>query len=91
MTIICDKCGEECNQLFMFCTIITSMVGGVAVFGWFTESIGIHMIGMFLGLLFGLCFIYSQNKKHFNHMLKGKIESNLIQPVSKGDYFVRSI
>ena len=70
MTIRCDICGEECNTLFIASIILTSMVGGLTSFAFFTERMGLHLIGMLLGLSFGLYYIYSQNKKHFNHVLK---------------------
>ncbi len=44
MTIRCDVCGEECNQLFTACIILTSMIGGVAISSWFTDMFGLHLI-----------------------------------------------
>ncbi len=70
MTIRCDVCGEKFNGVFILISIIVFMYGGGGFVSYFTKQFNLQLLGSLIGLLFGLVFVYSANRKHFDHVFR---------------------
>lgn len=67
MSIRCDICGEEVNQIRTFSFILTGTIGGSMSVGMWSNNLLNLLLGALFGLGVSLYILYTFNPLHWRH------------------------